>query len=118
MEDRRADISNALQAWIVDKCRNLNILDVVDGKTTVLGKYKESSNRLSLLIEQNLIPYVRRDKNQDIVFFRQITTDLESRFGVKHLDLPSLADAIPNARYGKLQDGYKMFYAELSRILW
>lgn len=37
----------------------------------------------------------------------QIIVELE-RFGAKQIDLPSLADAIPGAEYGKLSHGYKV----------
>jgi hypothetical protein len=42
-----------------------------------------------------------------IIFFIQVAVDLE-RLGVKQLDLPSLADAIPGAEYGKFFHGYKV----------
>jgi hypothetical protein len=115
VEDRKSDISGALQAWIVDKCRSLDtnqgvkfIDDQPVGEHKILDQFKKSTDRLSRLIERNLIPYVKSDSNSNIVFYRQIITDLKDRYGLKGLDLPTLADSIPEARYGKFQDGYKV----------
>jgi hypothetical protein len=60
-----------------------------------LDGYSNSTDRLAKLIERNLVPYVKRDRDDKIIFFRQITVELE-HFGVKQLDLPSLAGAIPS----------------------
>jgi hypothetical protein len=108
VEDRKVNVLNALEAWIVDRCRTLdtNRGEYGDGKgeKKILDQYQESINRLAELVRRNLIPYVKRDRDDKIIFFRQVTVELE-RFGVKQLDLPGLADAIPGAEYGKLWNG-------------
>jgi hypothetical protein len=105
IEDRKTDVLNALEGWIIDRCRSLNIDDV--GGKKILDQYKDSIHRLTQLVDRKLVSCVKRDRDQKIIFFRQITVELE-RFGAKQLDLPSLADAIPGAVYGKLSHGYKV----------
>ena len=70
-----------------------------------MDQYPKSIDRLAELIKRNLVPCVKRDRDGRVIFFRQVATELE-RFGAKQLDLPSLADAIPGAEYGKLSHGY------------
>jgi hypothetical protein len=111
IEDRKSDISNALQAWIVDKC---SILDKSDDK--ILNRYTDSSYRLAQLIDRKLVPYVRRDNDENVVFFRKIVIDLQNDYGLKHIDLSILSDVIPNARYGKLEDGYKVVKCSMKNL--
>jgi hypothetical protein len=102
IEDKKADILNALEAWIVEKCRTLDT-----NYPKILDEYPNSTARLAQLVDKKLIPYVKRDRDGKIIFSRQVAVDLE-RFGAKQLDLPSLADAIPGGEYGKFFHGRKV----------
>src|SRR5206468_12163469 len=62
IEDKKSDISRALQAWIVDKCRSL------DPERKILDQFINNTDRLSLLLEKNLISCVSRDSKQNVVF--------------------------------------------------
>jgi hypothetical protein len=108
IEDKKSSVLNALEAWIVDKCRTLDTNRGEygnGGEKKILDQYPKSTDRLAELIRRNLVPCVKRDRDGKIIFFRQVAVELE-RFGAKQLDLPSLADAIPGAEYGKLSHGY------------
>jgi hypothetical protein len=105
IEDRKTDVLNALEGWIIDRCK---LLDTGNGGgKKILDQYTDSVDRLEQLVDRKLVSCVKRDRDQKIIFFRQITIELE-RFGVKQLDLPCLADAIPGAEFGKLFHGYKV----------
>lgn len=95
IEGRKTDVLNALEGWIIDRCRSLNI-DDVGGKKIL--HYPESIDRLEQLVDRKLVSCVKRDRGKKIIFFRQITVELE-RFGAKQLDLPG-------AEYGKFSHGY------------
>ncbi len=115
IEDRISNISNALQAWIVDKCRALDTGS--DDNKKILDEYKESSNRLVKLIDRNLIPYVKRDEKGNVVFFSQVINDLEKSYGMKELNLHSLSDSIPNSKYGKLYNGRKVVKCSMDDLM-
>jgi hypothetical protein len=103
IEDRKTDILIALEAWIVDNCRSLDTNrgnGDDNAERTILDQYPKSANRLEQLINRNLVPYVKRGRDGKIVFFRQVIMDLQ-HYGLKHLDLPSLQDAISGAEYAK-----------------
>ena len=74
IEDRKSDISSALQTWIVDKCRQLDITQArynADGnpiEKKILDAYTDSTDRLAKLIERNLVPCVKRDNKDNVVF--------------------------------------------------
>ena len=84
----------------------------------ILNQYTDQIDRLAQLVDRKLVSCVKRDRDQKIIFFRQITVELE-RFGAKQLDLPSLADAIPGAEYGKLSrlQGSEMLHKEPDSLL-
>jgi hypothetical protein len=103
IEDKKVSVMNALEAWIVDRCKTLDTTTYPDKK--ILDLYNKSTERLDELIKKNLVPYVKRGKDGTIIFLKQLTTELE-RFGAKQLDLPKLRDMIPNADYGKVYHGY------------
>jgi hypothetical protein len=110
IEDKKSSVLNALEAWIVDKCRTLDTNRGEygnGGEKKILDEYSESIDRLAKLVDRKLVPYVKRDKDGKFVFSSQIIVELE-RSGSKQLDLPSLADAIPGAEYGKLSHGYRV----------
>jgi hypothetical protein len=98
IEDRKTAVLNALEGWIIDRCRSLDIGN--KGGEKILDQYTDSVDRLEQLVDRKLVSCVKRDRDKKIIFFRQITIELE-RFGAKQLDLPSLADAIPGAEYGR-----------------
>ena len=105
LEEGKVGILNALEGWIIDRCRMLDIGN--GGGEKILNQYTDSVDRLARLVDRKLVSCVKRDRDNKITFFRQITVELE-RFGAKQLDLPSLVDAIPGAEYGKLSHGYKV----------
>lgn len=99
--DKKGDIRTALESWIIDRCRSLDSNSGGDrGPKKILDEYEASTDRLAKLINRKLITCIKRDRDDRIVFSRQIIVELE-RFGVKQLDLHSLADAIPGAEYIK-----------------
>lgn len=124
LDDRKTDISSALQAWIVDKCRSLDTNPGLRydrdgreiGEKKILDEFTKSTDRLGKLIDRNLIPYVKRDSMNHVVFYRQIVIDLEDDYSVKGLDLPTLGDAIPNAKYGKFKHGYKVVTCSMTHL--
>ena len=113
IENRKTDVLNALEGWIIDKCRTL---DTGNGRgEKMLDQYTDSVDRLTQLIDRKLVSCVKRDRDKKIIFFRQITVELE-RFGAKQLDLPSVADAIPGAVYGKFFHGYKVVKCSIKNL--
>ena len=75
----------------------------------------DSVDRLAQLVDRKLVSCVKRDRDAKIIFFRQITVELE-RFGAKQL-VSSLADAIPGAEYGKLFHGYKVVKCSIKNLV-
>jgi hypothetical protein len=124
LEDKKSDISIALQSWIVDKCKQLDTNSGTRydnqgheiGDKKILDQYTANTDRLSELIKRNLTTDVKRDNKGRIVFFRQVAIDLE-KYGLKDVDLHSIGDSIPNARYGKFSDGYKVVKCSMSDLI-
>jgi len=113
IEDRKTEVLNALEGWIIERCRSL---DTGNGEgKKILDQYTDSVDRLAQLVDRKLVSCVKRDRDNKIIFFRQITVELE-RFGAKQLDLPSLADAISGAEYGKLFHGYKVVKCSIKNL--
>ena len=113
VEDRKTEVLNALEGWIIERCRSL---DTGNGEgKKILDQYTDSVDRLAQLVDRKLVSCVKRDRDNKIIFFRQITVELE-RFGAKQLDLPSLADAIPGAEYGKFFHGYKVVKCSMKNL--
>jgi len=113
VEDRKTEVLNALEGWIIERCRSL---DTGNGEgKKILDQYTDSVDRLAQLVDRKLVSCVKRDRDNKIIFFRQITVELE-RFGAKQLDLPSLADAISGAEYGKLFHGYKVVKCSIKNL--
>lgn len=107
IEDRKSDIASALEAWIIDKCRTLDTNRVGEGDNKkILDQYSKSIDRLEQLIERNLVP-VKRSRDGSIIFLRQMIIELE-HYGIKQLSLRGLADAIPEAEFGKFLHGRKV----------
>ena len=70
---------NALETWVVDKCRTLdtNRGEYGDGRgeKKILDQYPKSIDRLAELIRKNLVSCVKRDRDGKIIFFREITVE-------------------------------------------
>lgn len=99
LEEKQGDVSTALHNWILDKCKGQYEED-----KRLLDQYTTSVERLEHLINRNLVSCVRHDSQGKFVFLRQIVLNLE-HYGIKHLDLQGLADAIPGTEYGKNYHG-------------
>ncbi len=110
IENKKGDILGALESWIIDRCRSLDTnrgeYGIGQGEKKILDKYPETIDRLVELIDRKLITCVRKDRDDRIVFSRQIIIELE-RFGIRRIDLHSLEDTIPGAAYMK-SDGCKV----------
>jgi hypothetical protein len=71
IEDKKADILNALEGWIIDKCRTLDTGN--GGGEKILDEYTDSVDRLVQLVDKKLVSCVKRDRDDKIIFSRQIT---------------------------------------------
>ena len=62
IEDRKTDVLNALEGWIIDRCRSLDTGDV--GGKKILDQYADSIDRLAQLVDRKLVSCVKRDGDQ------------------------------------------------------
>ena len=107
VEESKGSIRSALETWIVDRCKNLDPTSGRDEKKW-LDTYRDSTDRLSKLVEKNLVTYVKRDSNDDILFYKRLILDLRENYGITRDQLPTLkalADFIPGSIYIQ-HDGY------------
>jgi hypothetical protein len=98
--DRKHGILTALDAWVVDKCRSLD----GNGDASLLKQYNDPVNRLTQLVDKGLVSCIRRTRDNELIFSRQMVVELK-HFGADQLDLPTFADAIPGAEYNRRLSG-------------
>jgi len=74
VEDRKTEVLNALEGWIIERCRSL---DTGNGEgKKILDQYTDSVDRLAQLVDRKLVSCVKRDRDNKITTHCRTTVSI------------------------------------------